>query len=376
MRRRWNQGLAALGVIAALSLPATARAQVRWLDLVLTGGVSGEGYEGNLASATVPVVDSTDEARAAVGEFGVRGALVLLERSSTLLQADFDLGMRQFAATGFQVRDYAPREWVGQADLTYRQGLGRAGVLFLGAGFTGRSVTDRPPMPLFLQPAYQRLTGSARYLTPSIQGVRFDVVGGVEGSNYEAPRRVTQLDLLDRNSVSVEVGARWGVGFDIRFYTGFRQTEYPHQGSFDESDPFRRDHAVTVGAQWRWESTVVADLGVEGIVNRSNSRRPEYDAFTVTAQLAAPLPWWGLRTNLYGVLTGKSYVYTTPFARLVPGEEADNASVLYLNLSRSIADNLDASVRVGWTKAETDIGQSYFRRSGVSFLLSYRPLLH
>jgi hypothetical protein len=59
--------------------------------------------------------------------------------------------------------------------------------------------------------------------------------------------------------------------------------------------------------------------------------------------------------------------------RLVPGEEADNASLLYIDLTRPLAPNLTASVRFGWTRAETDIGDSYYRRSGLSFFLNYRP---
>ena len=37
------------------------------------GGLSGEGYRGNLPAITVTAVDSTEEAAAAVGEFGIRG---------------------------------------------------------------------------------------------------------------------------------------------------------------------------------------------------------------------------------------------------------------------------------------------------------------
>jgi hypothetical protein len=57
----------------------------------------------------------------------------------------------------------------------------------------------------------------------------------------------------------------------------------------------------------------------------------------------------------------------------VPGEEADNASVVYLSLTRPLAVDLDGALRVGWTRAETDIGESYFRRFGASFLLHFRP---
>jgi hypothetical protein len=79
--------------------------------------------------------------------------------------------------------------------------------------------------------------------------------------------------------------------------------------------------------------------------------------------------------NLYAVVTGKSYVSKSPFARLVPGEEADNASVVYLDVNRPLAPNLDASVRFGFSRGETDIGDAYFQRYGASFFLNYRPRL-
>jgi hypothetical protein len=229
-------------------------------------------------------------------------------------------------------------------------------------------------MPLFLQPGFDRLTGEARVILPPVQGVEFDLVGGAERSNYAATNRVTQLDLLDRTAYSLEVGARWGLGLDVRFYAGLRESDYPNQASNVAEDPSRRDRTITVGAEWGWKATVSGSGALEGIVNRSNSRRPEYDAFVLRTQLGAPLPWWSLTANLYAVLTGKSYVYTTPFARLVPGEEADNASVFYLELGRPAAFNLDAAVRAGYTKAETDIGDSYYERSSLSLILRYRPI--
>ena len=78
--------------------------------------------------------------------------------------------------------------------------------------------------------------------------------------------------------------------------------------------------------------------------------------------------------NAFAVLTTKSYLHETDFARLVPGEEADNASVAYLQVGRSLASNLDGAVRLGWTRAETDIGQAYYERFGISVRASYRPL--
>jgi hypothetical protein len=87
---------------------------------------------------------------------------------------------------------------------------------------------------------------------------------------------------------------------------------------------------------------------------------------------SAPLPR-GLNLNLYALLTTKDYVHQTEFARLVPGEEADNASTVYLELARPLMVNLDGAVRFGWNRAETDIGDSYFERFGTTVLFRYRP---
>ena len=112
---------------------------------------------------------------------------------------------------------------------------------------------------------------------------------------------------------------------------------------------------------------------MEGTINRSNSKRPEYDALSVRGEFSSPLPMWDLGVNALAVITGKSYVHDSPFVRLVPGEEADNASIVYVDVNRPIAANLDAAFRVGWTRAETDIGDSYYSRLGATFLLYFRP---
>ncbi len=83
-----------------------------------------------------------------------------------------------------------------------------------------------------------------------------------------------------------------------------------------------------------------------------------------------------LTLSVLAQLTTKSYVNETNFALLVPGEEADNASIVYAELVRSIRSNLDGGVRLGWTRAETDIGNAYYQRFGLSFFLNYRPNDH
>lgn len=361
--------------LLGLFLAAAPAAGQQWLDLVVTAGVSGESYDGNLASVTVPVVDSANAVGAAVGEFGVRGSISLLEGTNTSVVGSFDLGMRQFLASGFEVRDYSPRERSGRGRLQWIQRVGPAGTLQLSVDGWRRAINDRPPMPLFLQPGYTRVMGMGRFTFPTVDGVTFDLSADAEIADYEAPSGLGQIDLLDREARGIEVGASWGQAWLVRFFGSFRHVDYTEQTSFDPDDPYRRDQTLTVGGEWIFAQSAAfrAEVGLEGIVNRSNSRRPEYDAFSARALVGVPLPWWGLGVNAYAVVAGKSYVSETPFARLVPGEEADNASVVYFDVNREMAPNLDASVRFGYTRGETNIGDAYFQRYGMSFFLNYRP---
>ena len=42
-------------------------------------------------------------------------------------------------------------------------------------------------------------------------------------------------------------------------------------------------------------------------------------------------------------------------------------------MARAIRSNLDGVVRLGWARAETDIGDAYYQRFGFSFFFNYRP---
>jgi hypothetical protein len=158
----------------------------------------------------------------------------------------------------------------------------------------------------------------------------------------------------------------------MRLYAGFRLVGYPNQGTFDPDDPSRRDRMWSFGATWSLQTDWIAQVGLEGVLNRSNSSRPEYDALRIRAVGSVPLPM-AMNLNFFAVLTEKKYLERTDFARLVPGEEADNASVVYLEVARPLMVNLDGAVRFGWTRAETDIGDSYFERYGLSVRFHYRP---
>lgn len=375
---RARGGVRAVGLVvmvASLLLTSVdeAAGQSHMRDLVITLGGSVESYSGNFSAVTVAVVDSTDEATAAVGEVGVRGLLALVENGRRAVELSFDGGLRQAAALGFTVRDYAPREWAGSATLRYEETLGEWGRLTSRLGYRGRAVRDRPPMPLFLQPGYSTLTGGLGLVTRSFDGVSFDLQVEGEEADYRALEFLPELNLLDRRSVGLQAGVRWGMASTVRFFSGVRWSEYPEQGSFDPTDPFRRDHTVNVGFEWTWfGDRIFAQAGLEGTLNRSNSNRPEYDALSFQALFNTPLPW-EMSLNLRTVITGKSYVRETEFPLLVPGEEADNASIAYLQLTRPLAANLDGAVRFGWTRAETDIGDAYYDRFGGSVQFNYRP---
>jgi len=358
-----------------LSVPEGTLAQIKWQDLVLTGGLSGEGYRGNLPAVAVSAVDSTESVSAAVGEFGLRAALLFFSDQERSLDLQLDAGLRQFAAGGFKVRDYAPREWVGRADLSLREALSSIGDLWVQGGLEGRRVEDRPPMPLFIQPGYGSVDGRVRIQFVPIRGAYIDAQLMGEWVDYSAGRLTPQLDLLDRRMLGAEAGVTWGPDRTVRVHTGFRVSEYTNQGTFDPGDPFRRDRTLSLGATWTLRSRVLAQVGLEGTLNRSNSSRPEYDAISLRAVISAPLPR-ELSLNFFVNLTDKHYLTKTEFARLVPGEEADNASVVYLELARPLLVNLDGAVRFGWNRAEMDIGNSYFERYGATFLFRYRPWEH
>jgi len=167
-------GLFFLCLAGGFVQPDPGSAQVIWQDLVFTGGLSAEGYRGNLPAVTVTAVDSTEKASAIVGEFGLRGSVVLLNREERTLRLQFDSGLRQFVAGGFVFRDYAPRELVGRLDLSYRESAGSLGELWFLGGLGGRQVNDRPPMPLFIQPGYGAVDGRVRLHLYPLNGVSYD----------------------------------------------------------------------------------------------------------------------------------------------------------------------------------------------------------
>ena len=378
--------LATAIVLMGSGWATTLSAQARLTDIVFSGGMAMELYRGGIPSVTLPVVDSVDEASATSGELGVRGILNSNPNGSDGFNVTFDGGVRQFDAYGFKLRDYAPRVWSGVLDADFRRTTG-GGVLQINGRARGRKVVDRTPIPLFLEPGYANYEGSALFQTGEIGGTYWDL--GVEGgrSDYHAQEIVPQLDLLDRNKLGVELGASRGRSWNrgrltMRFYGSFTEYRYPKQGTQYVPDPFRRDRTYQLGALWQYDglessdgfesSGITAQVGIQGTRNRSNASRTEYNAVSVHSDVSAPLPW-DMRLNVTALLTTKNYLTETEFARLIPGEEADNASRVYLEASRFVTDAVNAALRIGWTRAETDIGDAYFERYSATVILRYRP---
>jgi hypothetical protein len=351
-----------------------AAGQVTWQDFVVTGGVSAEGYQGNFPTASAVVRDSTELASALVGEVGLRGALLWRRNGTVRGTLGFDGGVRQFSARGFELRDFAPREWSGTAEGTIFQPMGEVVMLSLFGRVRGRDVEDRPPMPLFLQPGYLSWAAGAATEAQLPGERRLDLRVRGEKTGFYAPQLVPQVRLLDREALEAEVGYTTPVpgASDVRVHAGVEAGRYPEQGTFDPEDPFRRDHTFSAGATWSYRGGILAQMGAEGRANRSNSRRPEYNSVTVQGLLSVPVPGDAIVTA-FGALTLKRYLEPTPFARLIPGEEANNSSLAYVSMGRALARNLDGTVRAGWTRAETEIGENYFQRVGLSVLFHYRP---
>jgi hypothetical protein len=219
----------------------------------VTGGVSWESYDGNFSAVTVPVVDSSNHAVAAVGEFSLRARMRLLDQSTRSFDVNIEGGLRQFAAMGFLLRDYAPREWVSGVGGNFAQNVGGLGRVSLRGSYRARAIEDRPPMPLFLQPGYESRRGSVLLQLREVEGVSFEGELDMERTDYDAPRLLPQLDLLDRRSWGLELGATTqspGDAWSVRFFAGLRWSQYRHQDALDAEELFRRDRAVSAGVNW------------------------------------------------------------------------------------------------------------------------------
>ena len=370
IRGSWGVGLLVVAVFGRDPLAG----QVRLQDLVVTVGVSADWHQGNFSAVTVPRIDSTESVASGAGHAQLIGNLTLLNGNRRGAFVRFDGILQQFATGGFEFRNYAPRVHTGNVTAYYREQVG-SGTLALSATAASTGVNDRPPLPLYLPPGYEKYAGAATY-SREVLGAR--ATAGVSAENADYAAVLPQLDLLDHSVFRAWATATpWAwERSSIDLFSEYSYFSYNRQGgSGTANDPFRTDHMYRAGAIWRLDHEDRGLRGAftaDGTVNRSNSRRVEYDLLRISL--------WGstsLGENvlfLEGQIAAKRYL--VPFMHaLVPGEEADNSSYVAARLTREFGPTLNGSVRVRWTRAETSIGGAYFRRLGASFSLNFRPFL-
>ncbi len=374
----------ALGLVVAL--PSGLTAQSRLSGVEIRGGVSVEWSSGDFSSLLVPQLDSAERALAGVGEWSASGLVSLIDREDRRLLVNFDGGIRQFVTGGFQSRNYAPREHTAVLAARYGRRVG-GGWAYGEAGVRTRSVVDAPPMPVYLPPGYGRYDAAVGYRSPIRRDLQLDVRLSGERADFSAPSGLPALDLLDRSSVSLRIGAtrtlsapreELGVEGDLnslRVYATYGRHSYPGQGL----GVLRSDHALGLGAEYVLHAgRLRLVLGGEGLVSRSNSPRVEYNFARVAAQAGWPLTD---RTfaDVRGSLAVKRYVRPGRDA-LVPGEEADNGSVLSATVIHYIdrdvvgdAGDVAGEVGLDWRDVETNFTGAYYTRVRVSFSLVYWP---
>ena len=374
---RW--GVPALALLPLLAIPSAVSAQSRVRDFVITAGLTGEAWWGDFSAITVPQFDSTERAQAGVGEWSARGVFSLLRRSTHRLEAALDGGIRQSAATGFRLRNYAPRENSGRLTLTYEHLLG-GGVATAEATARSRRIIDHPPMPLYKHPGYDIYNVQAGY-AKSVRAINVDVKVAGERADYKPPPQLDHLDFLDRNSMVVEAGGSRVFYLDgdpeayddardywrFRLFGSYGYHSYPRQGR----ELQRVDHAMRLGAAFGLRTTKLEiTTTVAGIRSRSTSPRVEYNHGRVHVQ--ATWLWDDTDLSLVGTLARKRYIQPTQDA-LVAGEEADNASVLYAEVTRSLGPHVNGAFRLGWRKVETNYTGAFYTRFGGGFSVSVRP---
>ncbi len=383
--KRWSRhGLLVLGAAALGLADGTASGQVRLDNLSVTMGLRGEVYsgDGNFLAIAVPQIDSTEGALAAAGEMVATGTFILMARNGRSLSTDFDFSMRQFYTGGFQLRNYAPRQLSGSVEANYRQRLG-GGWLLIVPTFDSRHIADRPPMPLYLPPAYVAGAVGATY-SKSIAadlGLYGQLTGEIK--DYAAPENLPAVDDLGRRSVSLEAGVQRVLRGPpetrnpeisdrsaVRFFAAYLHHNYPKQGL----GLLRRDHAVRLGGEFTMDRRDTQgfffELLVTGTRSRSNSRRVDHNVGRIQATGSVELGD-DTQLELRGLWAVKRYIHEHVW--LVPGEEADNATSVFAEVTRFLRDGMRAGIGGGWTRAETNISGAYYQRFSVSFNLTINP---
>lgn len=363
------------GLFFALGLLATGigceslAAQLRVQSLAVRCGAAFERYTGTFSVVTVPIVDSTDQAIAGASECGFTGRMNVLRRADRTLEFTGGAAVRQLAAAGFQQRNYAPREHSFEVQGNYAELLA-GGQLDLVAIVDGRSVTDLPAMPLYLPPGYVSYSGEALF-SKSLGGSHTVDAGIAVGEkDYAGPSVLPNLDLLDYRSAEVRASASrlfrrssdTQEASRLHFFAAYHHRRYHRQGN-------RSDHAALLGGAWWLDFSesrgLEVDLNATATLNRSNSSRVEYNSLKVEA--VAHKTFGDNIVSVSGTWADKSYVNPQDF--LVPGEEADNAVILYGELTRFLSSGVRATLGGGWQRAETNISGDYYDQFRISFSL-------
>lgn len=368
-----------LALLPLLPKPPALSGQSWFRDFEITAGLTGEAWSGDFSAISVPEFDSTESVKAGVGEWRAWGEFSLLNGPRHRLKATLDGGIRQSAAAGFRLRNYAPREQSGRLSLSYDRGLG-GGVATAEATARSRRIIDHPPMPLYKFPGYDIYNVQARY-AKSVRAINVDVKVVGEQADYKPPPQLDHLDFLDRNSVVVEAGGsrvfylardpedyeNTGDFWRFRLFGSFGYHSYPRQGG----EVQRVDHALRFGATFGLQTEKLEiTTTMVGTRSRSTSPRVEYNHGRVHMQ--ATWLWDDTDVSLVGTLARKRYIEPTQDA-LVAGEEADNASVLYTEVTRSLGERVSGAFRIGWRKVETNFSGAFYTRFGGGFSLSVRP---
>ena len=377
-----RQGMVMLGVLALLLGTGTASGQVRLENVSITMGVGGEMYgsDGNFLSIAVPQVDSTDSALGASGDMGAAGTLIFMADNGRSLITEFDFGMRQFWTGGFQARNYAPRELSGRVRANYSQHFG-GGTLAVIPSLDSRRIADRPPLPLYLAPGYSAGAVVANYSRAVATDLAF--YGQLTGETKDYTADLPALDDLDRRSAGLEAGVQMFFRgrpetrdpeirdqSTLRFFGTYLHHSYPKQGE----GLLRRDNAARIGGEFTLDRRDTQGfqlaLRAHGTRSRSNSRRVDYNAGRIEVEGSVELGE-DTQLDLQGLWAVKRYINQQDF--LIPGEEADNATIVFAQVTRFLRDGVRAGIGGGWRRAETNFSGAYYQRFSMSFSLTVSP---
>ena len=156
----------------------------------------------------------------------------------------------------------------------------------------------------------------------------------------------------------------------LRFFGTYLHHSYPKQGL----GLLRRDNAERIGGEFTLDRRDTRGfefvLRAQGMRSRSNSRRVDYNAGRIEARGSLELGD-NTQLDLQGLWAVKRYINQQDF--LIPGEEADNATIVFAQVTRFLDNGVRAGIGGGWRRAETNFSGAYYQRFSVSFSLTVSP---